>query len=311
MDDVLVVGAGVSGLTTALRLIEAGLTVRVIAADPPGATTSAVAGASWGPDLVDDPRGEAWSDISLKMFEQLADDPASGVRIRLGRHAAQCPVQVPGWAGRLPGFRRCGPDDLPAGYVDGYWLSVPLIDMPRYLGYLLDRLVGLGVTPQARTVTSFAEVAGEAGTVVNCTGLASRRLVPDAALTPTRGQLVLVANPGVSTFFIEVDDEGPELTYLFPHADYVVLGGTFGPGDENLTASPATAEAIIRRCAVVEPTLRDAEVLGHRVGLRPSRAAVCLGRGAVDGVPLIHNYGHGGAGITLSWGCADAVLALI
>jgi D-amino-acid oxidase len=54
------------------------------------------------------------------------------------------------------------------------------------------------------------------------------------------------------------------------------------------------------------PELRDARVLRHKVGLRPARPAVRLER---DG-DVVHCYGHGGAGVTLSWGCAEDVAAL-
>lgn len=47
------------------------------------------------------------------------------------------------------------------------------------------------------------------------------------------------------------------------------------------------------------------------VGLRPGRPTVRLEAERRDGGLLVHNYGHGGAGLTLSRGCASAVLALI
>jgi D-amino-acid oxidase len=57
--------------------------------------------------------------------------------------------------------------------------------------------------------------------------------------------------------------------------------------------------------------LREAGIIGHRVGLRPTRPQVRLEESTVDRTRLIHNYGHGGAGVTLSWGCAREVLALV
>src|SRR6185369_5202544 len=95
MVDVLVVGAGVAGLTSAVRLAEAGLTVRVVAADPPERTTSAVAGACWGPDLVSDPRGPVWSETSRRVFIELAEDPDSGVHLAAGVQAVPAPLVPP------------------------------------------------------------------------------------------------------------------------------------------------------------------------------------------------------------------------
>ena len=46
------------------------------------------------------------------------------------------------------------------------------------------------------------------------------------------------------------------------------------------------------------------------VGLRPGRMEVRLEREEKNGKYLIHNYGHGGSGVTLSWGCADEVVEL-
>jgi D-amino-acid oxidase len=39
------------------------------------------------------------------------------------------------------------------------------------------------------------------------------------------------------------------------------------------------------------------------VGLRPGRTAVRLERMG----NIIHNYGHGGGGYTVAWGCASEV----
>ena len=52
---ITVVGAGVIGLTTALDLAAAGHDVTVLTADPPAATTSAIAGAIWFPYQVGPP----------------------------------------------------------------------------------------------------------------------------------------------------------------------------------------------------------------------------------------------------------------
>src|SRR5258705_9731868 len=120
--------------------------------------------------------------------------------------------------------------------------------MPRYLAYLEGRLAAAGTVVEIGAVAAFDEVAGLAPIIVNCTGLGARTLVPDPDLTPTRGQLVVVENPGVDWFFQD-QAEGEDLTYFLPHGDHVVLGGSAIPRCDNEQFDPVIAEDIVARCA--------------------------------------------------------------
>jgi D-amino-acid oxidase len=146
--------------------------------------------------------------------------------------------------------------------------------------------------------------------VINCSGIGARDLVPDPELIPVRGQLVVIANPGITEFFSEDTGTSPNLLHYTPHGDTVILGGTAQPGLWSREPDPATADAIITRCALIEPRLRHSRILEHRVGLRPTRPHIRLEQQKLDDTRIIHNYGHGGAGVTVSWGCADEVAAL-
>jgi D-amino-acid oxidase len=307
---VVVVGAGVIGLTTAVVLAEAGVGVQVVAEEVPG-VTSLAAGAMWGPYLVE-PRDavERWGRRSLEVFRGLAGDSAvTGVRLASGVEASRTAQAPPEWATALPGFRPCWAAELPAGFAAGYRFTVPLIDMPVYLGYLLRRLRAAGGTVVRCRLTSPAEAGA---VVVNCAGLGARDLVPDPGLRPIRGQHVVVANPGLADFFSEDTGTSPDLLCFYPHGDTVVLGGTAIDGEPSLAPDAGAAARILARCAEVEPRLARARVLEHRVGARPTRAEVRVEREVRgDGGVVVHNYGHGGAGVTLAWGCAEVVRGLL
>ncbi|MFJ6631902.1 FAD-dependent oxidoreductase [Streptomyces sp. NPDC091376] len=313
--DVIVVGSGVIGLTTAVVLAEEGRRVRVWTREPAQASTSAVAGALWWPYRIEPAAlaGE-WSLASLRVYEELAKRPEeTGVRLVAGVHSGVRQADLGPWAGQLAGrVREPVPGELPDGVTSALWARLPLIDMPVHLDWLRARFEAAGGTVETRGVGSLDEAAAEAKAVVNCTGLGSRDLVPDPGMTPVRGQLVLVENPGIDTWFTAADEASSELTYFFPQPGRLILGGTAGEHSWSLEPDPATATAIVERCARIRPEIASARVLGHRVGLRPSRAGgvrLSAAPGSHDS-RLIHNYGHGGAGVTVAWGCAHAAAAL-
>jgi D-amino-acid oxidase len=310
--DVLVIGAGVSGLTTAVCLAEAGAKVQMAAATPPSQTTSAAAGAIWGPHLVGmDDRVASWADVTLARLLELSTEPAAAVRTLTGRQASRGPEGPPDWVTSLAGFRLCAGGELPAGFATGWRFAAPVVTMPAYLAYLETRFRDTGGQAGETRNLKFGSLreaaswASTASVIVNCAGIGAYDLVSDLELLPVRGQVVVAANPGITEFFIGLGDESADLSYIFPHGDTVVLGGTEGRGDWRLEPDPATADRILRDCTAIEPSLRGAEILAHRVGLRPVRPKVRLEAGRLPGgQAVVHNYGHGGAGVSLSWGCA-------
>ncbi len=300
---VVVVGAGVIGLTCAHRLARAGHAVEVWSRDPFDATTSAVAAALWYPyralpaDAV-----VRWAAATYDMLSILSVRPETAVALVRGRELFREPRPDPWWAPAVPRLGRAR--DLPPGYADGYEFAAPVVRMPAYLRWLVDELAAAGVGFRHRTVADLAQVPGDV--VVDAAGLGARELAGDPALTGIRGQVVRVADPGLAGWTIDEHHPGG-LVYVVPRGTDVVLGGTLLVGDESVGPDPVAAAAILARCADVVPELAGAPVLGHAVGIRPARPEVRLERVG----DVVHCYGHGGAGVTLSWGCADEVVRLV
>jgi D-amino-acid oxidase len=313
--DVLIIGAGVSGLTTTLSLLEAGLpasSLRLIAAEPPALTASRCAGAIWGPYLSSyDRETEEWSRYTRYRLAELANEPDAGVHLVSGMEASRIPTNPPGWAVEVDGFQPCGPNELPSGFVSGWRYTVPVVDMPLYLAYIEKRLGQAGVFVETSGLTSLDEATTAARIVVNCTGFGARRLVPDDTVRPVRGQLVVVENPGIEQFFAERTDGSDELTYLLPIGSHVVLGGSVEEDRDDCVADPEIAQGILDRCAQIEPALHGAKLIEHRVGVRPTRPRPRVERDETRATPVMHNYGHGGSGVSFSWGCAREIARLV
>ncbi|MFF3612153.1 FAD-dependent oxidoreductase [Streptomyces sp. NPDC002580] len=306
---VIVVGSGVVGLATAVVLAEAGRRVRVWTREPAERTTSAVAGALWWPYRIEPKaRARAWALESLSVYEELAGRPEeTGVRLVEGVMGETRLDELGPWAARVPGLRAATTEEYPGSAL---WARLPLLDMPTHLRLLRERLSRAGGTVEERTVTDLAEA--EAPVVVNCAGLGARTLVPDAAVRPVRGQLVIVENPGIREWLVTTDPAAGTTTYVFPQPDRLVLGGTTDEDDWSTVPDPKVAAEILERCAALRPEIAGARVLDHLVGLRPVRDTVRLEREILpDGRVLVHNYGHGGAGVTVAWGCAREAAGLV
>jgi D-amino-acid oxidase len=284
-----------------LRLLEAGHRVDVLARDLPLETTSSIAAAIWYPYLAfPEEKVIAWGTTAYAEFARQAGAGVDGVAMRNGTELLRRTMPDPSWIGAVSSFERATPHPP---YADAWSFVTPVIDMPRYLRWLTDQVLDAGGT-LTRVALAHLPVAP---LVVNCSGLGSRALADDPTTRPVRGQVVVVEQFGLDEWWL--DGEGPEgegPTYVIPRTDDVVLGGTDDDGDWSRTPSPEVADHILRRAAALVPEVAKARVVRHKVGLRPARPEVRLERVG----EVIHCYGHGGAGVTLSWGCADEVRQL-
>ena len=308
--NVAIIGAGVSGLTCGVVFAERDYRTAIFAKETGPQTTSSAAAAVWFPYHVEP--AERVIPLALETYRVLLDLarlPENGVSIIESRQFLRTgEIEIPDWA--IPLGASVIPSEVEGSlesFRSGFSLRVPLMDTTIYLDYLTARFRNAGGEIHANVrFEKLEDVDRKFDLVINCAGIGARELVGDADLEPHRGQVAIVPKIKGLACAIVCDDE--PLMYAIPRANDCVFGGTNDLGD-NLAADPATTQRIVVECSRVLK-IDKPPVLAERVGLRPFRkSGVRLERCHLrDGRTVVHNYGHGGAGFTLSWGCAREVL---
>ncbi|OWA53166.1 D-aspartate oxidase [Hypsibius exemplaris] len=158
---------------------------------------------------------------------------------------------------------------------------------------------------------SLADLVGQFDVVVNCSGLGARTLVGDKSVYPIRGQVARLNAPWLKHFYHVEHD-----IYMLPNRDAVVVGGCRQENNWSTELCDADREHFLKKNAELFPSIKRAPIVREWVGLRPGRPTVRLELEEMQFpgdkvLPVIHNYGHGGNGITLSWGCGRHVARIV
>ncbi|XP_043999741.1 D-aspartate oxidase isoform X1 [Gambusia affinis] len=322
-DRVVVVGAGVVGLSTAVCIAESLplCSVTLLAEKfSPDTTSDGAAGIAFAAPFPDIPLGRQrrWFKDSfdhLLAIAQSQHSPDAGVILSSGWQIfKEVPAtKEPYWSDLVIGFRAMTDRELKRfpDHKFGQAFTTVKCECSSYLPWLEERFRKAGGRVEQRRVSSLQELGDGFDLIVNCSGLGSRALVGDAGVYPVRGQVLKVEAPWLTHFIRDGDGK----TYIYPGVHSVTIGGTRQEGDWRLHVDGGDTASILERCGRLEPSLKKAKVLAEWVGLRPSRRNPRVEREKVllqgRGVPVVHNYGHGGWGVTIAWGTALDALGLV
>ncbi|CAL8467744.1 g7282 [Coccomyxa elongata] len=323
--DVCVLGAGVMGLSVALQIRQAlpELNVTIVADRFGTETTSDGAAGLWEPYKLDETPANKINVWGQETYDYLQDlyfsehAAAAGVTTVAAYQLWSEPHDDPPWKDVVPHFRYLAAKELQpfaaAGgcqYALGWCFTTIICEQRIYLPWLLYKVLRSGVTLQHSSIKALSELSGYS-LVVNCTGIGAARLFGDTEMYPVRGHVIRVRAPWIkSNYFVD------ESNYIIPQSDTVVLGGTAQRGDTDLQPREEDRQHIWQGCLRMMPSLAQAKPEREWVGLRPGRKSVRLEYEEIETeagklLRVVHNYGHGGGGVTLSWGCAREVVALV
>ncbi|KAF7348437.1 Nuclear export factor [Mycena venus] len=335
---VVVIGAGVVGLTTAVRIQERGgyhveIVAEILPSDPKSIKyTSHWAGAHHvsfaGPDV----RQQKMDQETFKTMWELsaAGGPAEGAFCGSRKtNISRNPSRIPRFSRRCQITKVLPSSSLPPDCAEGISFKTLTIDSPVYLNYLLSRFLAAGGSIVRGNVQHITEIL-EGGTgifngrkylsapsaVIVCAGLGARTLggVEDKDMYPIRGQTVLLRAPWVK-FGRAISSKDGLWTYIIPRrSGDIIVGGIKVENDWYPVPRHETTLDILKRgfALYLQPI-----IIEEGCGLRPAR------KGGIrlevewfaianqNKVPVVYNYGHGGYGYQSSWGSATLALELL
>ncbi|MCU0689477.1 MAG: FAD-binding oxidoreductase, partial [Phycisphaerales bacterium] len=222
---IAVIGSGAIGLSIAARLAPHA-SVTLYTADDLHDTTSSRAGAVFS--AFDAAELSTVLKDSARIFAGLSrTDPASGVTLRPSREYAP-PARwhaPPAWTHLVAATLGTTVETLPptGPYAGGFRLTVPHIDITRYMPWLRQRALDAGTNIIIQRVTHVDELFDQGHqAIINASGLGARTLAPDPAVRPMRGQVLHVANDLGLTEALDAAEPDGHITYIYPFANHIV-----------------------------------------------------------------------------------------
>ncbi|XP_075226059.1 D-aspartate oxidase-like [Lycorma delicatula] len=210
----------------------------------------------------------------------------------------------------LPIYRDATEEELleyPGNWRYGTYVKTLITKGRNFMPSCLKRLKESGVKVIKKTVQNINELENKFDVVINCSGIGAAELFNDTSLVPLRGQIVKARSPEVDKFILAGEE-----TYIIPYGHGVsTLGGTHQLGHYDTAIRKHDTQGILNRCSALLPQLKNTQILWEWAGLRPYRHSVRIEKEKIRKLKVIHNYGHGGVGVSTAPGTSKYAVLLM
>lgn len=312
--NIVVVGAGVIGMTVAIKMLEQNYSVTIISKDEPFATNSDAAVATWHPPSNRRPLLQKLCLASLPKFKELSQVKGSGVRwVSIVKYMKnKSALKENPWLKQV-----MGPQEIPQAAIESeqfpfrLMVHVPLADVNIYRPFLYDKFKKLGGKFEQRKISNFDELDGKFDAIINCAGWETKFLLDDKRVHPIRGQTVTLEVPTSykDPISFSIGHLNAYATFR-PESLDCVIGTTYKVNDSKTAISEKEKEDIIAKVSKFFPDLKNLKIKQDKVGLRCGRWDVCIKSQWLNKSLIAHCYGHNSSGFSASWASADEVLKL-
>ncbi len=314
--EIAIIGAGIIGITNAIKLLENGFKVTVITKDPPLRTNSDAAVASWYPSSARKPLLQKLCFDSLQYFDQLSCLKNSGISW----------IKVVKYMNNENGYLENpwikmveSKDGLPQNYIQlnefkcAIPITIPLADVNIYRPYLLNWFYELGGKIIIEEVSKVIDLIDKYKVIINCCGWEAKYLANDHRSHPVRGQTIIIEVKDSDKIPLSFDAGSLNAYARYrPQSLDCVIGTSYKVNDKKTAITQQETEDIYEKVELFIPNVREYKVKGIKVGLRSGRWDVRVGPEWISSGTkesfLVHNYGHNSSGFSASWANAKMVL---
>jgi D-amino-acid oxidase len=338
-----IVGSGIIGLGAALKCLQEGHEVVIYSDQKHFIPTSPVAAAFWFPYACSLTLEEeiALAEPTHAFLSEAGRDKNAGVVMKKGRAyfddtVEESEIVTPWWARLESQFRQLKASDIPNSLLSdplvgpihrGWEFEVPVVHIPTFLQWLTTKIHAFGGEFVNARIESFSDFDKSLHAVLNCTGGWATHITTDPSLVAYQGTVAELAGEplGSDLIFLEKGKSSDLPTYIVPQGSRTIIGGTLKqitqPGERWKPGVEGAAQqwrgtsdeirGIVERCRIVSGVsqsypLQTISEWNNKTGLRPVRVDLPPRIEVEENAPIriVHNYGHGGSGITLFWGSA-------